>query len=160
MLKKLSIRHFAIIDELDLEFKPGLNILSGETGAGKSILIQALGLIVGQRGYSELIRSGEDECQVTAEFNVLENSSSQAFLSQYSISDSLTVGRVLQRSGKGRAWINDQGVPIGELEALGRFLMDLVSQHESQELLSEDRPRIFLDAFGGHGSLLGSYREI
>src|SRR5215467_3420822 len=120
MLKKLSIRHFAIIDQLDLEFKPGLNILSGETGAGKSILIQALGLILGERGYSELIRSGEEECEVTAEFDG---------------SKPLTIRRALQRSGKGRVWINGQAASVGELETLGRVLMDLVSQHESQGLL-------------------------
>ncbi|MFO1518534.1 MAG: DNA repair protein RecN [bacterium] len=162
MLKKLSIRHFAIIDTLDLEFEEGLNILSGETGAGKSIILQALGLLLGGRGYSDLIRSGEEECEVAAEFDVSTQSEIPSRVSKtVSSSDrSLKIRRILNRSGKGKVWVNEQASTVGELQELGEFLMDLVSQHESQNLLSEDMPRSYLDGFGGHETLLQTYREV
>jgi DNA repair protein RecN (Recombination protein N) len=145
MLKKLSIRHFAIIDELDLEFQEGFNILSGETGAGKSIIIQAIGLILGERGYSDLIRSGEEECEVQGEF---ENKAGARH-----------IRRILQRSGKGKVWVNHEARTVGELQTLGRSLIDLISQHESQNLLAEQMPQVFLDAFGRHEKILEEYRE-
>src|SRR4029453_6986986 len=145
MLKKLSIRHFAIIDELDLELKEGLNILSGETGAGKSIILQALSLILGGRGYSDLIRSGEDECEVSAVFE--------------SQGRSLSLKRVLSRAGKGRAWVDGESATVSALEERSRGRVDLVSQHESQSLLLEDMPRLTLDEFGGHQDLLQDYRS-
>jgi len=144
MLKKLSIRHFAIIDELDLELKQGLNILSGETGAGKSIILQALGLILGGRGYSDLIRSGEEECEVSAVFE--------------SGGRTLSLRRVLSRNGKGRAWVDGEPATVAALEERSRGRVDLVSQHESQSLLSEEMPRMTLDEFGGHAALLQDYR--
>jgi DNA repair protein RecN (Recombination protein N) len=146
MLKKLSIRHFAIIDELDLEFQGGFNILSGETGAGKSIIIQAIGLILGERGYSDLIRSGEDECEVVAEFERKEGPQ--------------VIRRVLQRSGKGKVWVDQETRTVGDLQMLGRSLIELVSQHESQNLLADQMPQVFLDAFGKHEKILQDYRQV
>jgi DNA repair protein RecN (Recombination protein N) len=160
MLQHLSIRHFAIIDELELEFQPGLNILSGETGAGKSIIVQALGLIAGSRGYSDLIRSGEDECEVSAVFEVETSSSITDFLIRqgYPCEGTLILRRILNRSGKGRVWVNDRPSTVGVLQEINRYLIDLVSQHESQNLLSDEKQRLFLDSFGGHAPLIKSYQ--
>ncbi len=159
MLQKLSIRHFAIIDELTLEFKSGLNILSGETGAGKSILLQALALVMGGRGYAGLIRTGESECEVLVEFQVLTRQSVSAFLLKhgYPVEPRLTLHRILQRSGKGKVSINRQSATVAHLAELGRCLIDLVGQHASQSLLSEEMPRIFLDSFGAYTSTLEEY---
>ncbi len=161
MLQGLSIRNFAIIDELELEFKPDFNVLSGETGAGKSILIQALGLIQGERGYSDLIRSGENECEVKAIFNISCFPQVLQFLSErgHAVLPQLTLRRILQRSGKGKVWINDRTCSVGDLAALSFFLLDVVSQHESQTLLTEEMPRKFLDDFGVSRDILEDYQK-
>ncbi len=160
MLQSLSIRHFAIIDTLDLEFQKGLNILSGETGAGKSIIMQALNLILGGRAYADLIRSGHEECEVAAQFDISELPALQGLLKKqdYPADDTLLIRRVISRSGKGRIWLNDKASTANLLQEIGKFLIDLVSQNESQKLFSEDMPRIYLDQFADHLKILSDYQ--
>lgn len=161
MLESLSIRNFAIIETLDLEFEKGLNILSGETGAGKSIILQALALIMGARAYSDLIRSGYEECEVKAVFNVRDLPDLQNLLKiqDYESDDNLLVRRVISRSGKGRVWVNNKAATANLLQEIAPYLIDLVSQHESQQLFSDDMPRIYVDRFAENDALLKAYQE-
>jgi DNA repair protein RecN (Recombination protein N) len=135
MLRALQIRNFALIENASLELGEGLNILSGETGAGKSILIQALELLLGGRGSSELIRQGEEESEVTGLFVKGDEETS--------------LRRVISRSGKGKAYLNERPVPVSVLEEAGCVLVDLAGQHEHQILLDPDRHIGLLDDFAG-----------
>jgi len=161
MLESLSIRNFAIIESLDLEFEKGLNILSGETGAGKSIILQALSLIMGARAYSDLIRSGYEECEVNAVFDIDEIPELQELLQRqsYTGDGNLLVRRMISRSGKGRVWVNNKAATVNLLQEMSQYLIDLVSQHESHELFSEDMPRLYVDRFAENDALLKSYQE-
>ncbi|HSA58539.1 MAG TPA: DNA repair protein RecN [bacterium] len=147
MLRALQIRNFALIENAEIELGEGLNVLSGETGAGKSILIQALDLLLGGRGSSELIRQGEDESEVTGLF--------------VRGADEVSLRRVISRSGKNRAYLNERPVPVSVLEQSGRELVDLAGQHEHQVLLDQDRHLTLLDEFAGFGadSALDRYRS-
>lgn len=149
MLRALQIRNFALIENASLELGDGLNILSGETGAGKSILIQALEILLGGRGHSELIRQGEDESEVSGLFVRGD--------------EEIAIRRVISRSGKNRAYLNERPVPVSVLEQAGRDLVDLAGQHEHQVLLNPDRHLSLLDAFAGlengDDSLLARYRR-
>jgi DNA repair protein RecN (Recombination protein N) len=133
MLRALQIRNFALIENASLELGEGLNILSGETGAGKSILIQALELLLGARGSSELIRQGEEESEVTGLF--MKDDAE------------ISLRRVISRGGKNRAYLDERPVPVSVLEQKGRELVDLAGQHEHQILLDPDRHLRLLDAF-------------
>ncbi len=161
MLESLSIRNFAIIETLDLEFEKGLNILSGETGAGKSIILQALALIMGARAYSDLIRSGYEECEVKAVFDVKELPELQELLKiqDYESDDKLLIRRMISRSGKGRVWVNNKIATANLLQEMAQYLIDLVSQHESQQLFSEEMPRVYVDRFAENEDLLKAYQE-
>jgi DNA repair protein RecN (Recombination protein N) len=138
MLRALQIRNFALIENVNLELGEGLNILSGETGAGKSILIQALDLLLGARGSSELIRQGEEESEVTGLFVRGE--------------EEIGLRRVISRSGKNKAYLNERPVPVSALEEAGRSLVDLAGQHEHQDLLHPERHISLLDEFAGIGA--------
>ncbi|HEX5035713.1 MAG TPA: DNA repair protein RecN [bacterium] len=135
MLRALQIRNFALIENVNLELGEGLNILSGETGAGKSILIQALDLLLGARGSSELIRQGEEESEVTGLFVRGD--------------EEIGLRRVISRSGKNKAYLNERPVPVSALEEAGRALVDLAGQHEHQVLLHPERHLSLLDEFAG-----------
>ena len=151
MLSELSIRNVAIIDHLHLSFASGLNILSGETGAGKSIIIDALTLVCGGRAASDLIRSGEDEATVEAVFNISALPQVQEQLRDAGIEegDELIVRRVLNRSGKNRVYLNGTLATLGQLAEIGRQLVTIHGQHESQGLLRPDCHILLLDSFAG-----------
>ena len=146
MLKELRIKNLAIIDDLKVRFEKGLNILTGETGAGKSIIVDSLGLALGGRSQSDLVRSGEKEAVVQAYFEPVEGSE----LPDIGIdrSGGLILRRAISASGRSRAYINDTMVSLQSLAEFGRSLVDIHGQHEHQSLLSVDRHRLFLDAFG------------
>ena len=146
MFQSLHIRNFALIENLTIEFGPGLNILSGETGAGKSIIVQALELLLGGRGSVDLIREGDEEAEVVGLF------------SRGSDTDELTIRRVLTRTGKHKTFINDRPAILSTLEALGQELVDLASQHEHQVLLQTSEHLKLLDLFCGLESV-GAYRQ-
>jgi DNA repair protein RecN (Recombination protein N) len=149
MLKEIRVKNYAIIDDLTVEFHPGLNILTGETGAGKSIIVGALGLALGQRAYTEMIRTGQKEASVEAYFET----NGHPLLEELGINSSggLVIRRNLSSSGKTRAYINDTMVSVQSLSALGRALVDMHGQHDHQSLLSTDKQLLFLDQYGGLG---------
>lgn len=146
MLKELRIKNLAIIDDLSVRFEAGLNVLTGETGAGKSIIVDSLSLCLGSRAQSDLIRSGEREAVVQAYFE------GYAFqeLSHLGIdtSDDLILRRSISATGKSRAFINDIMVNLHTLTELSKSLVDIHGQHEHQSLLSIEKHRFFLDSYG------------
>ncbi len=155
MLKELSIKNFAIIDQLRVEFHPGLNVFTGETGAGKSIIVDALTLALGERASGELIRTGSDEAVVEAAFelNGAVARAVRAILAEQGIAaeqgEDLIVRRVISSSGKNKVYINGSLANLASLASLGRHLADIHGQHEHQSLLALDRQMEMLDAFGG-----------
>lgn len=153
MLRHLSIRDFAIIDTLELEFASGFTVLTGETGAGKSILIGALGLLLGDRADSTMVRAGAAQAEVSAEFRVDAASGAGAWLEQHSLSDpdspdAVLLRRLVSAEGRTRAFVNGSPVPVGSLRELGEFLIEIHGQHEHQKLVRSDAQRALLDDYG------------
>jgi len=154
MLKELNIKNFAIIDQLRVEFTPGLNVLTGETGAGKSIVVDALNLALGERASADLIRTGCQEAVVEAAFELNQTGTQEiaTLLAEQGIEvssgEDLIVRRVLSSSGKNKVYINGSLANLTTLSALGTTLADIHGQHEHQSLLSLDRQMDMLDAFG------------
>jgi len=152
MLRELSIKNFALIEELHISLDKGLNILTGETGAGKSIIIGAIGLILGERASSEVIRKGSDLCEVTGLFDIKENIRLKKVLAEKGLLSSeeeeSTVKRELNRQGRGRCFLNGQIITLGMMEEIGNYLVDVHGQHEHQALLKPGIARDLLDEFG------------
>ena len=159
MLKELNIKNFAIIDQLRVEFAPGLNVFTGETGAGKSIVVDALNLALGERASADLIRTGCQEAVVEAAFELNGRGTKEivSLLSDQGIEaisgEDLIVRRVLSSSGKNKVYINGSLANLTTLSALGANLADIHGQHEHQSLLALDRQMDMLDSFGGLESL-------
>jgi DNA repair protein RecN (Recombination protein N) len=147
MLRELHVRNFAIIDELSLAFGPGLNILTGETGAGKSIIIGALGIALGQRAYTEMIKTGCKEASVEASFDAPDS----PVLARLGLeaSDGVIIRRAISAAGKTKAYINDTLVTVQTLAELGKALVDVHGQHDHQSLLSTDNQLRIVDYYGG-----------
>ncbi|MGH2566730.1 MAG: AAA family ATPase, partial [Bacteroidota bacterium] len=160
MLKSLSIKHYALIEEIYAEFRGGLNIITGETGAGKSILIDALSLILGERATTEAIRKGEEKAIVEGIFGVAEQKGLKAILTKNEVehSDELILRREVSAKGQSRCFINDTPAPLTVLKEIGDQLVDLHGQHEHQSLLRTDTHIDFLDDFGGLAGLAQEYR--
>ena len=163
MLTELRISNFALIDQLHLNFPEGFLALTGETGAGKSLLIDALLLLVGGRASSEHIRSGADEALLEACFTLSDSHPSLTSLreSGYLIDDQheIYVRRMLARSGKNRNYINGQLAPVQTLQEFGRQLVDIHGQHEQQSLLSPKTQLELLDAYGGLQGLVDRFQQ-
>ena len=159
MLKELNIKNFAIIDQLRVEFAPGLNVFTGETGAGKSIVVDALNLALGERASADLIRTGCQEAVVEAAFELNGRGTKEivSLLSDQGIEaisgEDLIVRRVLSSSGKNKVYINGSLANLTTLSALGANLADIHGQHEHQSLLALDRQMDMLDSFGGLESI-------
>ncbi len=167
MLQELRIKNFAIIDELDLSFSKGFNILTGETGAGKSIILNAVQLLLGDRASEELIRSSEEEASVEALFDISENREVKGRihekgqrLSGVEEGDSLLVRRVISRSGRGKAFINGNLATLGMLSEIGEELLSIYGQHEHQSLQRVDTHIDILDEFGGLLDLRKEFQEL
>lgn len=160
MIKTLYIKNFALIEELQVEFTGGLNILTGQTGAGKSIIIGALNMILGERADTDVIRHGEKKAIAEAVIEVGENPQITKLLEKNEIdsSDSLILRREIRERGS-RAFINDTPATISLLREAGTYLVDLHGQHEHQQLLDEDHHRKVLDEFGGLQPQLNAYRK-
>lgn len=153
MLISLTIRHIALIDELELHFAPGMTTLTGETGAGKSILIDAIGLIQGDRANIQLIRAGCDEAEVIGVFSFAQTGPVAEFLREQAIEDDeLIIRRSLNREGRGKIWINGRPSPAALLKTLSRLLIDVHGQHHNQKLLEKRYQRDLLDSFAGLAS--------
>src|SRR5271154_7308288 len=151
MLSRLSIRDVVLIDQLDLEFSPGLTILTGETGAGKSILLDALALALGARGDGRLVRHGQAQGQVTAIFELPHDHAARALLDEQHIElgDELILRRVQFADGRTRAYVNDQSVSAQALRALASALVEIHGQHDERAFTDPSTHRALVDAFGG-----------
>lgn len=155
MLSEIRVRDLAVIRDATLRLEPGLNVLTGETGAGKSMLVDALALLLGERASSDLVRPGADRCVVEAAFEVEEHSDVCRATSDAGLDlegNSLAVRRDISNEGRNRAWANGSPTTVSALATIGRFLVDLHGQHEAQSLLKGASQRDILDAFGGHSS--------
>jgi DNA repair protein RecN (Recombination protein N) len=150
MLREIRIKNFAVIDEVALDLGPGLNVLTGETGAGKSIIVNALGLLAGERGSSEIIRYQEDEASVEALFDDLP-AAVEARLKEagFEPTGELVVKRVLSRSGKNRIYLNGGLCPLTLLGEIGAFLVHIYGQHEHHTLVRPESHLLLLDAYAG-----------
>ncbi len=160
MLTGLSIRDVVLIDRLDLAFHPGLCVLTGETGAGKSILLDALGLALGGRSEATLIRSGADQAVVTASFDAPADHPVRALLAEQGLDgeDAILVRRVVNRDGRSRAFINDQPTSVGMLRQAGDLLVEVHGQYDQRGLLDPATHRALLDDFGGLTAALDATR--
>ncbi|MEO0992149.1 MAG: AAA family ATPase, partial [Pseudomonadota bacterium] len=160
MLRGLDIRDMLIIDRLELTFQSGLNVLTGETGAGKSILLDALGFVLGWRGRAELVREGAAQGEVTAWFELAPDHPAQGVLEAAGLpaSDELILRRVNTREGRKTAWINDRRASGEVLRQLSALLVELHGQHDDRGLLNARGHRGLLDAFAGTEDLKARVR--
>jgi len=151
MLRSIQIRNFAIIDEVDIEFDRGLTVLTGETGAGKSILVDAMGLVLGERGGTGLVRKGAQRAEFAAEFELADLKPARDWLTEnmLDLDDECILRRVIGADGRSRAFINGNNVPLQNLKALGELLLDIHGQHFHQSLGRRNVQRRLLDYFGG-----------
>ena len=166
MLQSLSIRNVVLIDKLDIDFRPHLSVLTGETGAGKSILLDSLGLVLGKRAETSLIRQGEDKLSVTAVFDAEPNNAPlQELLSENELDagEEIIIKRVLNRDGKGKIFFNDQPISAKLLKDIGKYLVEIHGQFDNQGLLNPANHRDVLDAYGNYSELrrktAETYRE-
>ncbi len=161
MLKSLIIRNYALIESVEIEFENGLNILTGETGAGKSIIIDALSLILGDRASSDVVRKGSNKTIVEGFFGMAENDKIKTLLKQNKIElqDDLILRREVSVKGQSRCFVNDSPVPLTVLKEIGDYLVDLHGQHEHQSLLRSETHISLLDEFGSLDKLVDEYRE-
>lgn len=152
MLQELSVKNFAIISSLQLEFQMGMTVLTGETGAGKSIIIDAMGLLTGGRGSSDYIRQGANKCTLEGLFSMPKSQELKQLLEELGIEteeDSLVIQRDISASGKNVCRVNGRIVNITNLKRIGEYLVDIHGQNEHQELMQSERHIDMLDEFGG-----------
>ncbi len=147
----LQIRDFAIVDRIEIEFAAGMTVLTGETGAGKSILVDALGLVLGDRGSAQLVREGAKRAEFAAEFDVSSLPAVGDWLGEQALDldGECLLRRVINADGRSRAFINGNAVPVSQLKALGELLLDIHGQHFHQSLGRKNVQRDLLDHFGG-----------
>ncbi|MDA9770978.1 DNA repair protein RecN [Emcibacteraceae bacterium] len=156
MLVSLAIKDIVLIDRLRMEFEDGLSVLSGETGAGKSILLSSIGLAIGFRGGKELIRHGKDQGSVTAEFSLSDKHKVWALLSEQAIdfeNGQVILRRIVLKDGRSRAFINDQSVSLTLLRLIGEALVEIHGQHDERGLLNPTGHRDLLDDFGDYSGI-------
>ncbi len=160
MLNHIRIRNFAIIDHLDLDFKNKLTTLTGETGAGKSILLGALGLLLGDRADSDSVRTGSSKAEISAEFDITQLASVNNWLSDKELDadGDCLLRRRLGADGRSRAFINGSPVPLQDMRQLGEMLVDIHGQHEHQSLMKADMQRQLLDDYANHPELLNKVK--
>ncbi|HTS84793.1 MAG TPA: AAA family ATPase, partial [Usitatibacter sp.] len=152
MLRALSIRDYVIVERLDLELSAGFTALTGETGAGKSILIDALKLALGDRADPSVVRAGAERAEVSADFDVQALDGVRAWLAAQDFDDgdaACLVRRTIDTGGRSRGFVNGRPATAAQLRELGEMLVDIHGQHDHQLLLKRDRQRMLLDAFGG-----------
>lgn len=164
MLRELHVRDLALIEEARLEFGPGLNVLTGETGAGKTVLVEALNLLLGGRGDSGLVRTGASRLELEAAFDLAEDSAAWRLAEEYSMElegGELVLRRTIAPDGKGRCYMNGSMSTVGAMNRLGEYLVDIHGQHEHQRLLRPSSHREYLDDYGPreHGRLLEDYER-
>lgn len=161
MLSRLCIHHLAIVEHLELDFKSGMTVLTGETGAGKSILLDALSLVLGERADVNSIRQGFDVAEVSATFELKHLSFVEAWLVEQGLSagGECIIRRSIHKDGRSRAYINGYLSPLTQVKSLGERLVDIHGQHQNQSLLKSDYQRLVLDEYAGHTLLLDNVRK-
>src|SRR3954471_14997548 len=162
MLTHLQIRDFAIIDALELEVRAGLTVLTGETGAGKSIVVDALSLLAGGKGGAEVVRAGTERAELSATFDIGASPKAlREILTEQSVEaeDELTVRRVISADGRSRGYLNGVSVPLQLLRDVGALIVDIHGQHEFQSLTRGSAQRELLDDFGDNLELADKVRE-
>ena len=162
MLRSLAIRDFVVVAQLDVEFGGGLTVLTGETGAGKSILLDALGLLLGDRFELRQLRAGAERAELAAGFDVADVPAVRAWLAEQDLQadgDDVLLRRVLDAQGKSRAWINGRPATLGQLKELGERLVAIHGQHAHQSLGETEAQRNLVDGFGGFNSLAREVAE-
>lgn len=159
MLELLHIENIAIIEAADIEFAPGFNALTGETGAGKSIVIDSLSAVLGQRTSRELIRTGAEKAFVSAAFSGMAPELTEELGIQPEADGTLLLQREIQTDGKNVCRVNGRPVTVGQLRALGARLLNIHGQHDGQQLLDEEQHIVYLDSFGRVESLAITYAE-
>ena len=161
MLNHIHIWNFAIVEKLDLALDDGLTVLTGETGAGKSILLNALGLALGDRADSDVVRYGADKAEVSVCFDTRKNPAAEAWLETHELASAneCIIRRTISNKGPSKAFINGKPAPVAMLRELGEMLVDLHGQHEHQSLLKRDSQAQLVDNFADNGSLLKQVAE-
>lgn len=163
MLTHLTIQNFTLVEHLDLDLQTGMTVITGETGAGKSIVLDALAQTLGDRADPDRIRAGSERADITASFDVTGQPTARQWLAEHDLQaedpDECLLRRVLGRDGKSRGYINGRPATLQQLRALGDMLIDIHSQHEHQSLLQRDTHRRLLDEFGGHEPLARQVRQ-
>ncbi|GAG20550.1 unnamed protein product, partial [marine sediment metagenome] len=152
MLQTLRVHNFAVIEDAELELDPGLTVLTGETGAGKSILLGALQLLLGDRASTDQVRAGTDRALIQGIFSLTHDHPSRQVLAARGIpveEDTLIIRREVSSEGRSRAFLNDTAVTVGALKEVGETLVDLHGQYEHQSLLNPAHHLLLLDAFAG-----------
>ena len=161
MLRSLSIRDFVIVERLELEFDRGFTVLTGETGAGKSILIDALAMVLGERGEGALVRQGAERAEISAAFDIDDAHALARWLEDHELAGddgTCLLRRVIDATGRSRAFINGSTATLAQMREAGEFLVDIHGQHQHQSLLRPPAQRELLDAFGGLEELASSTR--
>ncbi|WP_109127009.1 DNA repair protein RecN [Dyella sp. C11] len=162
MLTSLYVRHFAVVEEAEIAFGPGLTVVSGETGAGKSLLVDALMLLAGARADSGMVRAGSDRAELTAEFDLTHLPEAREWLRREELDeeDACQLRRVIRAEGSSRAWINGRPANASQLGELATLLVEIHGQHEHQALLSRAHQMELLDAYAGNETLVAQVREL
>src|SRR5580698_4151086 len=160
MLYRLAIKNYAIIEELEIKFNGRMNIITGETGAGKSILLGALSLILGDRADTKVLYDKDEKCVVEAEFEIKDNRLNDFFAShELDFEKHTIIRREINQSGKSRVFVNDTPVNLAVLKELGEKLVNLHSQHETLDLVNSGFQLQVIDALAGNKSTLISFNE-
>lgn len=161
MLTSLYVRHFAVVEAAEIAFGPGLTVVSGETGAGKSLLVDALMLLAGARADSGMVRAGSDRAELAAEFDLAELPAARAWLQREELDDdgACQLRRIIRTEGSSKAWINGRPANARQLDELASLLVEIHGQHEHQALLSRPHQLALLDAYAGHEALLEQVRD-
>lgn len=166
MLSQLTVQHFAIVKFLELDFNKGMTTITGETGAGKSIAIDALGLCLGDRADANMIRHGTDKAEVSARFNLSDTPNALTWLKDNDLENSISddaneclLRRTITKEGRSRAYINGTPVPLSQLKSLGQLLVNIHGQHAHQSLLRSDIQLSLIDEYAGHQQLLQKVKD-
>lgn len=161
MLSQLTIRNFAVVKSLDIEFHSGMTAITGETGAGKSIALDALSLCLGSRADANWVRPGQEKAEITAVFALEDASPAHQWLAdnEFDTDDDCVLRRVIQRDGRSKAWINGTPVPVSQQKSLAPLLVNIHGQHEHQLLLKDEHQLTLLDSYARHQHLLDKVQQ-
>ncbi len=156
MLTSLSVKNYALIENITIDFKKGLTVITGETGSGKSIIIDSIDLLLGARASTSVIRTGTTSCTISAEFDISKNTNVKNILSELSIDceDEIIIRRQIDSTGKSKAFINDISVSVNTLSNIGKYLVDFYAQHKSNMLFEQQYQRQIVDNIADNSKLL------